>query len=149
MPQISKYPIPKSVADRIFDVFIKTFTNLKNKNDSANFINDLFTPTEKVMLAKRISIALLILKGYDYRTISQILRVSVATVSSVKISLKHGTGSYKKILDKITREEKIEEFFTDLAEKLVSIPAQSGKGGGVYRYLRDEIKKSKPTKRIL
>jgi TrpR-related protein YerC/YecD len=148
MPQVSKYPISNNITERIFDIFTKTFTNLKGSEGAADFINDLFTPTEKVMLAKRIAIALLLLKGYDYRNISSILKVSTATIATVNISLRHGKGSYKKILDKITKEESFEKFFIDLSEMLLSVPAKSSKGGGVYRYLKEEIKKSKPKKSL-
>ncbi|HVF69295.1 MAG TPA: Trp family transcriptional regulator [Xanthomonadales bacterium] len=142
MPQVSKYPVSSDIAERIFDIFIKSFINLRDKNETDDFISDLFSPTEKIMLAKRIAIAFLLLKDFQYREISKILRVSVTTVASVNLSLKHGKGSYKKILDKIMKEEKLEALFMESAEKLISIPAGATKGAGVYRYLRNEIKKS-------
>lgn len=146
MPQVSKYPISSSVAERIFSVFIKTLVSVKNDTDAADYASDLFTPTEKVMLAKRIAIALMLIKGYEYREISKVLRVSLGTIASVSTSLKHGKGSYKKILDRIVREEKIDDFFSETIEKLVSIPASSTKGSGTWRYLREEIKKSNKSK---
>lgn len=149
MPQITKYPTSSTVDDRIFEVFIKSFVSLRVKDSAADFINDLFSPTEKVMLTKRIAIALLLLRDYQYRDISKILRVSVATISTVNISLKHGKGSYKKILDKIMREEKMEEFFQKTIEAIISVPAKSSKGGTLYRYLKQEIKKTSPKKGII
>lgn len=149
MPQVSKYPISSAMAERIFDIFIKSFVSLKDKNDAANFVSDLFSPTEKVMLAKRIAIAALLLKNYQYRDISKLLHVSVATISTVNLSLKHGKGSYKRVLDKIMAEEKLEIFFNETAQKLLSLPAKSGKGGSVYRYLKQEIQKSSPKKALI
>ena len=143
MAQISKYPISSSVANRIFEVFIKTLTNLKNKNDADDFAYDLFSPTEKVMLSKRIAIAFLLLKGYQYREISRILRVSLSTIGYISTSIKNGKGAYERILSRIMNEEKLEEFFKEIAEKLLSVPAVGGKGSGPWRYLKEEIKKSR------
>ena len=146
MAQVSKYPIPKVVADRIFEVFIKTLIGLKNRKEADDFSYDLFSPTEKIMLSKRIAIAFLLLKGYQYREISKILRVSLTTIGSVSLSVKHGRGSYEKILIKITREEDLEEFFSKTIEKVLSMPESLEKNKGVWRYLRDEIRKDKDRK---
>lgn len=143
MPQVSKYPISKAVADRIFGVLIKALTKFKDKNEADDFAYDLFSPTERIMLAKRVAIAYLLLKSYQYREISKILRVSLTTIGSVSLCLKSGRGAYEKILDRITKEESLDEFFTQVAEKLLSIPASAAKGGGAWRYLRDEVRKSK------
>ncbi len=147
MSQVSKYPISKLVADRIFDVFIKTLVSVKNKNEADDFADDLFSPTEKIMLAKRLAIAFLLIKGYQYREISKVLRVSLGTIASVNLSLNHGKGSYRKILDRIAREENLEEFFGKIVEKLLSLPAASSKGGGAWRYLRNEVRKANREKR--
>lgn len=143
MAQVSKYPIPKNVADRIFDVFIKTLIKIKDTQDAQNLANDLFSPTEKIMLAKRLAIAFLLMKDYQYREISQILRVSLATISSVSKSLKFGNNGYKTILERISKEESLEDFFLKSAEKLFSIPAKSSVGGGSWRYLLQETRKAK------
>lgn len=143
MSQVSKYPISKDIADRIFDVFIKTFIKIKNTQDAQNLASDLFSPTEKIMLAKRLSIAFLLMKEYQYREISQLLKVSVATISSVNKSLKFGSNGYQTILERISKEESLEDFFLNSAEKLLSIPAKSSVGGGSWRYLLQETRKTK------
>lgn len=147
MPQVSKYPISKVVVERIFDVFIKTLVSVRNKNEADNFADDLFSPTEKIMLAKRIAIAFLLLKKYQYRKISKILRVSLNTIASVNLSLKYGKEGYRKILERIAKEENLEEFFGKTIEKLLSLPAAATKGGGTWRYLRNEVRKANQEKK--
>lgn len=147
MAQVSNYPIPKVVADRIFEVFIKTLIGLKNKKEADDFSYDLFSPTEKIMLSKRIAIAFLLLKGYQYREISKILRVSLGTIGSISLSIKHGKGSYEKVLTKIMREEDLEEFFSKTIEKVLSMPASLERNKGVWRYLRDEVRKDRERKK--
>lgn len=143
MTQVSKYPIAKEVADRIFEIFLKTFIEIKNKEEADQFISDLLTPTEKIMLAKRLAIAFLLEKGYDYRSIQRIIRVSAPTITSVNIALKHGSEGYKKLIKKILREESVNHFLEETAIKLLTVPAASTKGGGTYRYLKQELEKKK------
>lgn len=147
MAQISKYPISKEVADRIFEVFLKTFVEIKSKEDADQFISDFLTPTEKIVLAKRLAIAFLLEKGCDYQTIQKIIKVSAPTIASVNTARKYGNNSYKKIISKIISEEKLMDFFDEAIQKILSIPAQGGKGSGVWRYLKEEHNKQKRRKR--
>lgn len=108
---ISKYPISKDVADKIFDIFIKTLIKIKNREDAQKLANDLFSPTERVMVAKRLAIAFLLLKRYQYQEIGNLLKVSTGTISSVNLSCKYGNNGYKLILERIAKEENLENFF--------------------------------------
>jgi len=146
MTQVSNHPISKAVADRIFDVFAKTLIGLKAKSDVDDFVDDLFSPTEKIMFSKRIAIAFLLMKGYSYRDINKLLRVSTSTIGAIGLSLKHGKGGYDRIINKIAKEEKLEDFFKAMVEKILSAPASSPTGGSVWRYLRDEVKRSRDDK---
>ena len=141
MSQISKKMASKEVTDRIFEVFIKSFIKIGNAQDAENLASDLFSPTEKVMLAKRLAIAFLLMKDYEYKVIADLLKVSTSTISSVSLSLNHGQNGYQKILDRISKEDKLEDFFLKTAEKLLSVPASISKGGGAYRTLRADIQK--------
>lgn len=146
MSQVSKYPIKKEIADRIFEILIKTLVRIKDKEESYSLAEDLFTPVEKIMLAKRLAIAFLLMKGYQYRTISNTLRVSLGTISSVSTSLNHGRGGYRIVLERIKTEEQLDEFFGNMIKKLISAPAASAKGGEVWRYLKKEIEQENKKK---
>src|SRR3989344_1358503 len=143
MTQVSKYPISKKVADRIFEVFLKTIVEIKNNKEADEFISDLLTPTEKIMLAKRLAVAFLLEKGYDYRTIQKIIRVSSPTISSVNTALKYGSESYKKFVTRIIKEEKLISFLDDAIVKLLSVPVGKGKGSGTWTYLKQKAEEQK------
>ncbi len=145
MPQVSKYPIPKDIYKRIFDIFLKTLEGLKTKKNLEGFLNEFLTPTEQVMLAKRLAIAFLILKGYSYREISEILRVSISTVGFVSLDLKEGTY-YKKVIEKVLRNEEVEDFIESVGEKVATLFAAASSKSGSWRYLRDEIRKRRMRK---
>lgn len=122
MPQVSKRLMDKKTYERMFAVFWQTIGGLKGKIEAEEFFIDLLTPTEKVMLAKRLTIALLLTKGYDYREISQTLKVSFSTIALVNNWLKtEASQTFKKKLQSLIRKEKIKEKLEDINDFLESI----------------------------
>jgi len=147
MTQVSKYPVREDIYKDIFEVFLETIAGLTTQKSVAAFFEEFLTPTERVMLAKRLSVGLLLGKGYNYREISELLRVSTTTVSSYSFYYKSGKG-YRAVVDKILRNKKIEGFLLGLAEKITSVVAVPGPKTGSWRYLNEEIKKLRKSKRI-
>lgn len=143
MTQVSKYPISKNIFDRIFEIFLRTFIEIKNKEEADQFISDFLTPTEKIMLAKRLAIAFLLEKNYDYRTIQRIIRVSSPTITSVNMSRKFGSEGYKKLISKIIKEEKLMNLLESSIIKLLSAPSSLERGSGSWTYLKKEVQKQK------
>ena len=141
MAQISKYPISKSIANRIFEIFLTTLTHLKNKEEADQFISDLLTPTEKIMLSKRLAISFLLERNYDYRSIQKTLKVSTGTITAVNMSRKLGSEGYKKVVTKIMRKETLVKFLEESVIKLLSIPSTLERGSGPWTYLKQQTKK--------
>lgn len=146
MTQVSKYPISKPVADRIFEIFAKAVVGLKNKTETEQFLSDLLSPIERIVLVKRLAIAFLLEKGYDQRAISSILRVSLTTVASVNRNRKFGSEGYNHVINKILREEQLSDMINKIGLSLVSLPAKATKGGGSWRYLKQELEKKNKKK---
>lgn len=147
MAQVSKYPISKLVEKRMYEIFQSVISSLKHSSDIDEFINDLLSPIEKIMLAKRLSIAVLLEKGYSYEDISKILRVTPPTIANVSISLKYRGNGYKKAVQKILKDEKMNNFLEKLQDLVVeSIPPIRGKGTD-WSYLKIEYEKEKRKRR--
>lgn len=146
MGQISKYPISKDVYERCWEIFAKTLIGIKTSKDVDEIISDLLTPTERIMVAKRLSIAFLLSQGYEYREIREVLRVSFPTISMVNLALRYGNNGYKKAVDRILKDERLKDILNKTVQTLIS-PATKGKGSGTWRYLKQELeKKSKDRK---
>ncbi|MBI5465059.1 helix-turn-helix domain-containing protein [Candidatus Gottesmanbacteria bacterium] len=86
------------IADR--KLLLKTFRQLKTKQDQAYFIDDLFTEEEILDLAQRLKIAKLILEGKTYEEISTLVNTSTSTVSKIGQIIKFGKGSFSKVFTK-------------------------------------------------
>ena len=143
MPQVSRYPLPKEVYNRIFELLLRIITDSYNKNEARELLDDLLTPTEKIMLAKRLSIAVLLLKGYPYESIQEILRVSKSPIADVNRSLKYKGKGYKKFAKRILKEEKIAKFWEKVEDLVLKNLSHGGKGSGSWRYLYHEIRKKR------
>ena len=146
MTQVSKYPISDKVYERILEIFFKSLVDIKTRDEAKQFIGDFLTPTEQIMLAKRLAIAFLLEKDYDFRAISRILRVSLTTIARVNLVRKYGGQGYKKMIRKLLTEEQIKDFFLKVGEALSGVAGKGGKGSGTWRYLHQELKKKRKEK---
>ncbi|MDP3998470.1 MAG: Trp family transcriptional regulator [bacterium] len=140
MTQVSKHPISSKIYERILEIFFKSLSEVKMTDESRQFIKDFLTPTEQIMLAKRLAIAFLLEKDYDFRAIAKILRVSLGTVARVNLMKKFGNQGYQKIIGKLLKEENINDFLLKAGEVLTGMAGQGGKGSDAWRYLHQEIK---------
>lgn len=145
MTQVSRYPIHKDVEKRMFEIFKASISHLRSSEDIEDFLEDFLSPVEKIMLAKRLSIAVLLAKGYTYPSISRILRVTPSTISTVSISLKYSGKGYKKLVNKILHDEKIDDFWQRMEDILAKIPPSKGSDWKYYRreYFKRRRKKQK------
>jgi len=144
MAQVSKYPVSKDVSDRMFEVFQTTISSLNNKKDIEEFLDELLSPIEKIMLAKRLSIAILLAKGYSYPAISGILRVTPSTIASVSLTLKYRGKGYQRAIDKILSDEKMNAFWEKIEDFIRGLPPT--KGSFIYwrdKYNREKLKRKK------
>lgn len=122
MTKVSKRLLNKNLENRIFEVFIKTIVDLKDPDDVRNFINDLLSPVERIMLVKRLAIAILLTRGYTYQMIDDALKVSQPTIMKVSLGLKYGVNNgYKKVVDNFLKREKREESIDKIEEILLQL----------------------------
>lgn len=143
MPQVSRYVLKKDVEKRLYFVFEKTISDLRKAAEVKSFVNDLLTPTEKIMLAKRLGIAVLVAKGYDYRSITKVLKVSSSTVLAViKQSAISGRG-YKIAVNHILCDEGREAVFLKIEHALGKVisghPAGKARADAYYHLRQEQI----------
>lgn len=133
MTQISRRPMSKALEEQMHKAIRKAFADLRSEKEVDAFLDDLLTPTEKVMLAKRLAIAILLDRGYDQRTVHTIMRTSLRTVNMVNFWLKNKGNGYRIVLEKLKTqqtwrelkesiEDFLEEFFSTRRKFSVRIP---------------------------
>ena len=121
MTKVSRRFLNKELENYIFEVFIKTIIELRNPQDVQNFIEDLLSPTERIMLVKRLAIAILLAKAYTYDNIDDTLKVSRPTITKVSFFLKHGKSGYRKVVNKILEQQRNEALIDKVEEILIRL----------------------------
>ena len=87
MVRLNKNALTKGQLNRLFDQLNNTLCKLSS-NDTNLLLSDLLGNEEKIMLAKRLGVIILLLEGYSLYKISDVLKVSSATASKLKQDLK-------------------------------------------------------------
>jgi uncharacterized protein YerC len=105
MPHVSSKKLNEKFLEKLFDKMIVVFERAQNKKYMSEVTKELFTETEKIMIAKRLAIILMLSGNTPQHRIAQVLKVSPTTVN--KMSLQVEIGQYKTIL-KITKKEKVD-----------------------------------------
>lgn len=87
--RVNKTQLSKRQEAALFKQFDDLLGSLSRQQTSA-FVAELLGPEERLMLAKRLAIMLLLLGGTSLYKISELLKVSSATAEKVKRKLERG-----------------------------------------------------------
>ncbi len=89
-------PSPKQI-----DELYKAILALRTVEECRAFFRDLCTLSEIAEMAERFHVAKLVQKNIPYREISKKTGSSTATVTRVAHWLHHGTGGYRRVLERM------------------------------------------------
>ena len=103
MPKISRYKLEKDFERLILRQLAETFGEVIKGAEMDLLMDNLFTKSEKIMLAKRLTIAILLDRGWDYAKISQRLKVSPTTISFVKNSKFNSSPAYENLIKNLDK----------------------------------------------
>ena len=105
------------VYEKMFGLFFEVITNSKNKEGFNQLMKELLSPTERIMVAKRVVLVYLLLQEIDYQVICRVLKVSSSTISKFKLLTDNKSGMID-ILKKTMRNDKIRLFVFELMSDL-------------------------------
>lgn len=117
MPQISRRFLQSKVQKKMDELLIELIGKCRSREEAAGFTAALLTPTEKTMIAKRLAITLMLLKGYSPGDIDDILKVSIATVYKVMGWMSTVDKGYLKLIQEFVEHDKRQQEDHDQALK--------------------------------
>lgn len=133
MTKISRRLLDKDLENRIFEVFTESIVELRNSDDVRSFLSDLLSPIERIMLVKRLAIAILLTKGYTYEMIDNALKVSHPTIMKISFWLKYGENNgYKRVIDNFLKQQKKEESLDKIEEMLLQLSGPKRYGSPAF-----------------
>lgn len=118
MVRTSKNKLSEKVLLRIYQLFFEIFARSNSNDKFLNLLDDILGPDEKTMIAKRVGIIYLLIKGCDIRTIASTLKVSTSTAVTYSRVFYHKDSHLVNVIKNMIKKEKvlgfIEDVFADL-----------------------------------
>lgn len=126
MTQISKYPLHKDIEKEMFRKFWHSMSGLRDADGVASFFTDFLTDTEGLMLAKRFTIAVLLLRGKRPKDIKNMLHVSYTATGSVASWLKNAKPKTLTTLERVIKESNWEGLVDKINALFDALPPRYG-----------------------
>lgn len=119
MTQVSKRILGKRLEEKINETFWEVVVKLKKRGETELFFGELFSRIEKINFIKRLSIVVLLYKGFEWRQICDFLKVSPSTVG--KMALKMESEGFKLLFKKIETEEEWRRYWKELGKLYLTV----------------------------
>lgn len=132
MGRVSKRKIDPEIEERLFEIFWDYLATLRKPKDIHEFLISLLSYTEQVMIAKRLAIAVLLARGYNYEEIDQSLKVSKSTVGTIHKQILIGASGYNKAIGRISGKEKLEDFWNNIDEIMIKLSGPKSYGSSAW-----------------
>lgn len=132
MPHISSKKMSRKVYTDSVTQLLQTITGRDTKRE--HVLQDLLTPTEKIMLAKRLALIALLTQDMSPYHISQILRMSSSTVTRFCHDYQNGKFTH---LVSYFNKQKTRKMFWDRLETFLRA-GMPRRGKGRWKFL-DEL----------
>src|SRR6266436_5291373 len=98
MPRVSRSRLQNRQLEEITEHFSYLISSLTKRTDIETFLNEFLTKEEKIMLAKRLTLFMMLEKQYAPPGIKSVLKVSYETVRSYKQQLSFKSTEFRKII---------------------------------------------------
>ncbi len=129
MPHISKQWVKKDVFIRINDQLIKAIIEVNDYSKARKFFSGLLTYTEKIMLAKRLAIIILLDRGVSIYKLAKTLKMSPSTLARFEQNTED--GKYKDVVSVFKKHSKAAKILEEIGNLiLMGMPPRAGKRWG-------------------
>ncbi len=83
MSKLDYRKLPSAQRKDLMDQVAEVLAEIKTKDEMRLFLQRLLTPSEYIMLARRLSVAQRLVQGHSYTKIREDLKVGMSTIQSV------------------------------------------------------------------
>jgi len=144
MPHISKRKLEDKYVKDLFLEIVSVFERAGRRGELRQVLSQLLTPTEKVMLAKRLAVISMLSQDIPIHDIALSLAMSPSTTDIM--SLRFEVGSYDHVIKSGLKKTDIVDIINMIQTVGGIMPPRSGKGR--WKSLDDSLRKERITSRI-
>lgn len=116
MTQVSKRLLNKDVENKIQNLFLEIISQTKDRQSASVFSQIFFSSTEKAMFCKRLAVFFLLAKNVSGVEIAEILKMSSATISKIKILFDHFSQEEKSVFIKLIAKKNMTNLLADIVK---------------------------------
>lgn len=114
MVNLSKIHVDEKKLIKVYQLMFEILNQADDKDDFFGIIKDILSPPEQLMIAKRIAIIYLLIKGVDNWSIAKYLKSSRSTVAKFSLLFYGKNTRLIGIIGELLNKESINHFFEDL-----------------------------------
>ncbi|MEK7470686.1 MAG: Trp family transcriptional regulator [Patescibacteria group bacterium] len=127
MPHVSKRKIEPKIQKHTLDSFTLLLKDLDNVPDTEKFLTSILSETERLMIAKRIVAAFLLRHNIESEKIQDILKLTPATISRLKLWIQTHQEGFDVIFDKLEKQRRW-EIAKEILFKILDYAIRAGSG---------------------
>jgi len=103
MAKVKTNSVARTEKYEMIGEMLDIFNHLKNKREVIGFVSRLLTPSESLMLARRIQVAKMILEGKNYDEIRLKLKVGNGVITKINLMVFADNETFKLQIEKLIR----------------------------------------------
>ncbi len=128
MPHVSRNKLSQATEGELIKALNLVFTKIDKTSEAFAFSNALLSDTEKLMLAKRLAIVVLLEKNLSDAHIAESLHVTRITVAKMRYFYEARGEGFKIALKKLEEQKQLKSF----QDLLLSLAKYSIRAAGGY-----------------
>ncbi len=141
MSHVSRRRLKQKTYEKVHNTFLELMAFPREKKRAHLFLTDVLTRTERLMLAKRLAVIVMLCRGYSGYKIRTALKVSPSTTTRLAAALHKGAFPYLEKLFHYKRtapwKREAEDFWDTLYKVLLmGMPPRCGRGR--WKFLFEE-----------
>ena len=122
MSQLSRRKVDPEILDHLEELFYRIVGKNNTRQEFLNTVSVLLSPTEQLVVVKRIAVFYLHLKKFSERDIAEIVCMSTSTVNKHAQLLYDKRGQVPLKIRLILQDESITKFFDDAFDTFLINP---------------------------
>lgn len=136
MVNISKKKLKPEIEKAVLQEFLRHVARRKDSSQVQEFLFEFLTSAERMQLAKRFAIVIMLLRGYSFEQIQKMLHVSPPTVMGQWRNLKGGKYMHLRKEDILLGHSIVEDSLLASLMKLLKNGPPPRVGKGRWKFLK-------------
>ncbi len=139
MPHVSRGRVKQDSLEKIRAGFFRLVTTAHGQKNPERFLRELLTPTETIMMAKRLAALVMFCRGYSGYKVKTALKLSPSTAARLRARLDDGAFPCLEMKFRGYHQRRAgkSENFLDALERFVLMGMPPRCGRGRWKFLFD------------